>query len=155
MINKPEKKKISLRYHYVCYGGSTVMAEDSWGEEVVLKCAGHSGFLLCKTCSGKLLGIKELSKWQLEDSAHNKGLKEMEAYYQQDIKENHIRKDSLSKQKLWEIITKIDYLTEDYEYRGDALDYSPNEREKTLMDDYAQGLLEEVVEVIIKSIRRK
>ena len=93
------------------------------------------------------------SSWNKEANYHNMGLREMEAYYQQEIKENYIRKNSLTKQKLWEIITKIDYSIEDYELRADEGDYTPNEREKTLIDDYAQGLLDEVVNAIIKSIK--
>jgi len=40
------------------------------------------------------------------ESAYNEGRKEMEAYYEQEIKENYIRKDSLSVEKILKVLNK-------------------------------------------------
>jgi len=53
--------------------------------------------------------------------------------------------------KLWKIINDIDYSVEDYELRADNGDYTPNDKECILINDYAQGLLDEVVDAIIKN----
>ena len=57
--------------------------------------------------------------------------------------------------KLWKIINDIDYSVEDYEYRGDEGDYTPNNHEEVLINDYAQGLLDEVVDAIIKKYKQE
>ena len=58
------------------------------------------------------------------------------------------------KKKLWKMINDIDYSVEDYEYRGDEGDYTPSEQEEELINDYTQGLLEEIVNALANKYRK-
>lgn len=54
----------------------------------------------------------------------------------------------IDENKIWEEVGHIDYNINDYEMRGDNGDYTPNEQEKILMEDYLNGFLEQFVKAI-------
>ena len=55
--------------------------------------------------------------------------------------------------RIWKIINSLDTLDiDDYEFRGDNGDYTPNEREKHLMVDYNEWCMNEIVEAIADNL---
>ena len=50
------------------------------------------------------------------------------------------------KKVLWKAIPNVHEEVNEYELRADNGDYSPNEHERMLMEDFAHGLVEEIVD---------
>jgi len=61
----------------------------------------------------------------------------------------------LDEKEVWKVINKLDTLDiEDYEFRGENGDYTPNDKEKHLMVDYNEWCLNEVVEAICQTFSK-
>jgi len=56
------------------------------------------------------------------------------------------------KDEIWLAIPSITEEVNEYEYRGDSVDYTPTENERHLMEDFGHGFIEETVNKVAKLI---
>ena len=94
--------------------------------------------------------LEQLVLWQNKDTS----VEAKVAYTLSAIKK--IYDGRLNKEKIkkvsWKAIPDVHEEVNEYELRADNGDYSPNEHERMLMEDFTHGLVEEIVDKVTQAL---